>query len=98
MGAHPMRKDGQDGMLFVVWAPNARHVNVIGDFNGWNPKANELHARWDSSGIWEGFVPGVQHGACYKYRIESQHAGYWVEKADPYARWSEVAPATASRV
>ena len=98
MGAHPMRKAGQDGTFFVVWAPNARRVNVIGDFNGWDGSAHELRARWDGSGIWEVFVPGVQHGAHYKYRIESQHSGYWVEKADPYARWAEVAPATASRV
>ena len=98
MGAHPLRKDGQDGMLFVVWAPNARRVSVIGDFNDWNAQAHELHARWDSSGIWETFVPGVKHGDRYKYRIESQHNAFAVEKADPYARWAEVAPATASRV
>ena len=98
LGAHPRRRNGQDGVQFAVWAPNARRVSVVGDFNGWSPEANELHARWDGSGIWEGFVPGAAHGARYKYRIESQHNGFRVEKADPYARWSEVAPATASRV
>jgi 1,4-alpha-glucan branching enzyme len=98
LGAHPRRMDDTEGVQFAVWAPNARRVSVIGDFNGWNPDAHVLRVRGDHSGIWEGFVPGVQHGARYKYRIESQYNDYSVEKADPYARWAEVAPQTASRV
>jgi 1,4-alpha-glucan branching enzyme len=82
---------------FVVWAPNAESVSVIGDFNGWNAGAHPLHPRPDGSGVWEGRVPQVHQGQAYKYRIVSR-GGYTVEKADPMATSSELAPATASRV
>ncbi len=85
------------GAHFAVWAPNARRVSVIGDFNGWNPDAHPLAPREDQSGIWEGEVPGVMPGQAYKYRIWSNHGGYVVDKADPFAFYAELPPATASR-
>jgi 1,4-alpha-glucan branching enzyme len=96
LGSHA-RADGS-GVHFAVWAPNASDVSVIGDWNGWNPESNRLSPRGDHSGIWEGIVPGVQHGASYKYRITSNVGGYRVEKADPFAKCCELPPATASRV
>ena len=86
------------GTHFAVWAPNAEKVSIIGDFNGWRKGEHPLSARWDESGIWEGVIPGVLAGACYKYHIVSRSAGYSVDKADPYAFYSETAPNTASRV
>src|SRR5690606_22686110 len=82
LGAHRARVGERDGVWFAVWAPSARHVSVIGDFNGWDRSAHPLAAR-KSSGIWEGFVPGVEKGALYKFHIVSQHGGYTVDKADP---------------
>ncbi len=78
------REGGVAGASFAVWAPNAHSVAVSGDFNGWNAQANPLHAREDGSGIWQGFVPGVERGHAYKYRIVSRVDGYAVDKADPY--------------
>jgi 1,4-alpha-glucan branching enzyme len=99
LGAHEGQKDGVRGVHFGVWAPNAASVSVIGDFNGWATGANAMHPRWDSSGIWEGFVPGLSHGALYKYHIVSRpNDGYEVQKSDPFAFACEVAPRTASRV
>jgi 1,4-alpha-glucan branching enzyme len=97
LGAHPGEVDGRPGVHFAVWAPNAEHVSVIGSFNGWREGADTLRAR-GGSGIWEGFVPGVERGACYKFRIHSRHAGYRVDKADPFAVRSEVPPRTGSIV
>ena len=71
LGAHLMVHQGQHGAHFAVWAPNARHVSVMGEWNGWNPGPNPLAPRPDSSGVWEGFIAGVQHGFAYKYRIIS---------------------------
>jgi 1,4-alpha-glucan branching enzyme len=92
-----MLPDGS-GAHFAVWAPNANAVSVIGDWNGWNAKFHPLAARSDQSGIWEGDVPGVQLGQGYKYHINSNVNGYSVEKADPFSVFSELPPATASRV
>jgi 1,4-alpha-glucan branching enzyme len=86
-----------DGAHFSVWAPNARAVAVVGDFNGWNRQAHPAQARWDGSGIWEVHVPDVHAGQRYKFAILSA-ADEWLEKADPYARRCEGAPATASVV
>ncbi|HEY6923318.1 MAG TPA: 1,4-alpha-glucan branching protein GlgB, partial [Steroidobacteraceae bacterium] len=94
LGAHP----GAQGTHFAVWAPNAQSVSVVGDFNGWNPTSHKLEPRSDSSGIWEALLPGVRPGALYKYHIASRHAGYTVDKADPYAFYAEVPPRTASVV
>jgi 1,4-alpha-glucan branching enzyme len=97
LGAHPMTVDGVAGTCFGVWAPNAREVSVIGDFNGWNGEAYKLSPRGDS-GIWEGFLPGIVKGTLYKYRIVSQHNGYVGDKADPVAMYYEQPPRTASVV
>jgi 1,4-alpha-glucan branching enzyme len=86
------------GARFAVWAPNAHAVSVIGDWNGWNPGADPLHVRPDSSGIWEGAAKGAAHGQAYKYRIWSRQRGYVVDKADPFAFYAEHPPATASRI
>ena len=83
------------GCVFSVWAPNARSVSVMGDFNGWNPDTCPLTLRGES-GIWEGFVPGACLGQRYVYRVNSRFAGYWVDKADPLAVYAEVAPGKAS--
>jgi 1,4-alpha-glucan branching enzyme len=82
---------------FAVWAPNARAVSIIADWNGWNPGANALNPRWDGSGIWETTVSGAHPGAAYKYRIVSQYQ-QTLEKGDPFAFYWEEAPRTASRV
>ncbi|MCZ7563481.1 MAG: 1,4-alpha-glucan branching protein GlgB [Burkholderiales bacterium] len=97
MGCRLAIRDGAAGAEFALWAPNARAVSVIGEFNGWDPDAHALAARWDGSGIWEGFVPGVARGQSYKYRVRSQHGGYEIDKADPFGLFSEVPPQTASR-
>jgi 1,4-alpha-glucan branching enzyme len=86
------------GAHFAVWAPNARAVSVIGDWNGWKAEADPLKAREDGSGVWEGRASGAERGHAYKYRIASQVNGYVVEKADPYGVLCEQPPATASRV
>lgn len=96
-GAHVMENQGIIGTYFAVWAPNARSISVIGNFNGWNKEAHSLEARWDSSGIWEGWIPDIGVGEVYKYFIVSK-SGQHLEKSDPYALWCEVAPKTASIV
>jgi 1,4-alpha-glucan branching enzyme len=84
LGAHVIRRDDAIGTYFAVWAPNARSVSVIGDFNNWKNDQTPLSER-GSSGIWEGFVPGVDTGAAYKYHIVSRADKYEVNKADPLA-------------
>ncbi len=98
LGAHLTSVDGVEGTHFAVWAPNAKSVSVIGNFNAWARGTHPLKARWDSSGIWEGFIPGIAKGELYKYYIVSQHHYYQVEKQDPFAIYNEVAPKTASVV
>jgi 1,4-alpha-glucan branching enzyme len=93
LGAHPT----PTGTRFAVWAPSAESLSVIGDHNGWDSRANPLRER-GSSGIWEGFVPGIGRGAVYKYHIRSRGSDYQVEKADPLAFTAEVAPKTGSVV
>src|SRR4051812_45960211 len=97
LGAHIITVAGKSGTVFGVWAPNARSVSVVGDFNGWDPKSNLLKAR-GSSGIWEGFIPAVGKGALYKYHIVSNNDGFVGEKADPYGILHERPPRTASVV
>lgn len=95
MGAQIIDSEGQQGVYFAVWAPNAKSVNVVGNFNGWNKHEHQLYNRWDSSGIWEGFIPGLQKSEVYKFSIETQN-GTFVEKGDPFAKLWEVAPKTGS--
>lgn len=98
LGSHITKKGDVEGVQFAVWAPNAREVSVIGDFNKWNAGANLLEKRPDASGIWEAFVPGAAKGAMYKYCITSQFNNYRVEKRDPVAFYCEIPPARASIV
>ncbi len=86
------------GAHFAVWAPNAAAVSVIGDWNSWNAATNPMYLRPDGSGIWEGDAPAALHGQAYKYRIDGKVAGAVFEKADPFAFYCELPPATASRV
>jgi 1,4-alpha-glucan branching enzyme len=97
LGAHPMEHEGKEGTCFAVWAPDAQKVYVMGDFNGWDKESHPLRPR-RKSGIWEGFIPGVGKGANYKYHIASRFHGYHVDKADPFALYSEVPPKTGSIV
>ncbi|HWP90587.1 MAG TPA: 1,4-alpha-glucan branching protein GlgB [Thermodesulfobacteriota bacterium] len=98
LGSHPTVVDDRQGTYFAVWAPNAERVSVIGEFNGWNQDSNLLDGRWDGSGIWEGFIPGIEKGTVYKYHVASKYNRYSVDKADPFAFYSETPPKTASRV
>jgi len=97
-GSHIVTVDGVKGTYFAVWAPSAKHVSVIGDFNYWIEGEHQLSVRWDASGIWEGFIPGVGQGSTYKYKIQSHNNDIKTEKADPYARRCEHPPSTASIV
>ncbi len=98
LGAHLQERGGRQGTAFAVWAPNARHVSVVGEFNSWDPHSSPMAARRDHSGIWEVFIPDVRLGAVYKYHIVSNHNGYTVDKADPFAVHAETPPRTASIV
>ena len=97
LGAHAMRVHDVDGTYFAVWAPNAERVSVMGSFNEWSKDSHYLHSR-ESSGIWEGFIPGVGKGSLYKFHIRSQVKGYQVDKTDPFALFNEIPPKTASIV
>ncbi|HET9095020.1 MAG TPA: 1,4-alpha-glucan branching protein GlgB [Candidatus Baltobacteraceae bacterium] len=97
LGAHSMRAGGVDGVAFAVWAPNARAVSVVGDFNGWNAAAHPLNVRADC-GVWEGFVPGASAGDKYKYAIAARDGALLPFKADPFGFAAELRPATASIV
>jgi 1,4-alpha-glucan branching enzyme len=96
LGAHLIEVDGVKGVYFAVWAPSARNVSVIGDFNYWIAGEHALQVRWDASGIWEGFIAGIEKGTTYKYKIQSNNGGIITEKADPFAFYCEKPPHTAS--
>ncbi|TDD93898.1 1,4-alpha-glucan branching protein GlgB [Flavobacterium cellulosilyticum] len=98
LGAHLIEVDGVKGVYFAVWAPSARSVSVVGDFNYWIQGDHQLNVRWDSSGIWEGFIPGIDKGTTYKYKIQSNNEGLITEKSDPFALYCEHPPHTASVV
>jgi len=87
-----------DGATFRVWAPNASRVAVIGDWNGWDGDAHPLRHRDDGSGLWEARVDDVRVGQAYKYRIAARDRHAVFDKADPFAWYSEIPPATASRI
>ena len=95
MGAHPENRDGQEGYVFRVFAPNAVRVAVMGEFNNWNRSAHTMQR--DDRGIWELFIPGVKQYDAYKYAIETPE-GYELDKADPYGFHSETRPGNASKV
>jgi 1,4-alpha-glucan branching enzyme len=97
LGSHLVSVAGESGSVFAVWAPNARHVSVMGDFNGWNRTSHPMHPR-GSSGIWECFIPNVGKGTTYKYHIVSRHHGHIADKADPFGFYHEKPPRTASHV
>lgn len=94
LGAHPKTYKGKAGMYFAVWAPHAKAVGVVGDFNGWDPEAAPMSPLADS-GIYEAFIPGVGLGELYKFAITTQE-GMILFKADPYAVHAEFRPGTAS--
>jgi 1,4-alpha-glucan branching enzyme len=96
-GSHVVEHNGVVGTYFAVWAPSAKFVSVIGNFNGWDKGSHSLNVRWDSSGIWEIFVPNIGRGEVYKYFIVHE-GGRELEKGDPYAHRWEVPPLTASVV
>ncbi|GAB4152111.1 MAG: 1,4-alpha-glucan branching enzyme [Cyanobacteria bacterium J069] len=95
LGAHLTEIDGVKGVYFAVWAPNARNVSVLGDFNWWDGRKHQM--RRIGNGIWELFIPGLSVGVHYKYEIKNQE-GHIYEKSDPYGFYQEVRPKTASIV
>ncbi|MFH1079440.1 MAG: 1,4-alpha-glucan branching protein GlgB, partial [Pseudomonadota bacterium] len=98
LGSHLTTIEQEKGAFFAVWAPNAKSITVMGDFNGWDSQSHRLRVRWDGSGIWEGFIPGVEKGSLYKYHMVSNHQSYEYDKGDPFAVFWEIAPQTASVV
>lgn len=96
LGAHPCILDGDEGTYFAVWAPNARRVSVVGDFNHWDGRMHQMRRLWDS-GIFELFIPQVIAGMNYKFEIKCND-GQLLMKADPYANYSEIRPNSASVV
>ncbi len=98
LGAHIIEVNGVKGVYFAVWAPSAKAVDVVGDFNYWIEGEHKLQVRWDDSGIWEGFIPNIDKGTTYKYKITSHHNNAKSEKADPFALYCEKPPHTASVV
>ncbi|HEX2184497.1 MAG TPA: 1,4-alpha-glucan branching enzyme, partial [Chloroflexota bacterium] len=97
LGAHVGELNGVRGTRFVVWAPNAAQVSVVGSHNGWDPRANPMQ-RLGQSGFWGCFIPGAGPGTLYKYHLVSRVGRYTVDKADPYAFQAEAPPGTASVV
>ena len=96
LGAHPMVREGVNGVQFAVWAPNAKNVSVIGDFNDWHGSKHQMRSL-GQSGIWELFIPDIGENEIYKYEIKTQ-IGHRYEKADPYAFYSEIRPRSGSIV
>lgn len=96
LGAHAVTQDGVKGVYFAVWAPNAKRVSVIGEFNDWDFDLDYME-RQESLGIYTKFIPGVKDGDLYKFCIETQQ-GKRLFKADPFANYAELRPGTASRV
>jgi 1,4-alpha-glucan branching enzyme len=98
LGAHLLGDGPNAATRFAVWAPNARSVAVVGDFNGWDPRRNPMKQEAESSGVWEATVPEAKKGSVYKYHIVSQQGNFRVDKADPYALRCELPPRTGSVV
>ncbi|WP_371820297.1 1,4-alpha-glucan branching protein GlgB [Verticiella alkaliphila] len=96
LGAHACTWHGVAGTRFAVWAPNARRVSVVGDFNSWDGRRHPMRLRF-TAGVWELFLPGVGPGSRYKFEILGAHGGV-SQRADPFARQTEAPPGTASIV
>ncbi|MDW7673349.1 MAG: 1,4-alpha-glucan branching protein GlgB [Bacillota bacterium] len=96
LGAHFAQREGVAGVRFALWAPDARKVELVGDFNGWQGEGHSMEPL-GGSGIWHIFVPGLQHGELYKYQVFSMD-GQIALKSDPYGFWAEKRPQTASRI
>ncbi len=96
LGAHPLAVDGVEGVRFAVWAPNARRVSVVGDFNQWDGRRHAMRLRREA-GVWEIFIPGLGPGTLYKFELLDAH-GMVALRADPCAFAAELRPGTASRV
>ncbi len=97
LGAHFIERDGQQGVRFAVWAPHAKSVSVVGDFNNWDNRVNRMIRLADGE-TWEIFITGLKSGDIYKYAIKPQHGGPHIFKADPYGFWADRRPNTASRL
>ena len=97
LGAHSIVHEGTEGVAFALWAPNARRVSVVGDFNAWDSRRMPMRRR-EASGFWELFVPGLRPGRLYKYEILGADGRLLPLKADPHAERSERPPGTASVV
>ncbi|MBJ3774976.1 1,4-alpha-glucan branching protein GlgB [Acuticoccus mangrovi] len=97
LGAHPTTMEGVDGVAFAVWAPNARRVSVVGDFNGWDGRRHVMRRRTEA-GMWEMFIPGLSRGLYYKFEIVGPHGNTLPLKMDPFAFATEQPPATSSVV
>jgi 1,4-alpha-glucan branching enzyme len=95
LGAHATERDGAQGFLFAVWAPNARRVSVVGDFNQWDGRSNAMSHRGDS-GVWELFILGLKKGEHYKFELEGPDGRLLPLKADPMAFAAQIRPETAS--
>jgi 1,4-alpha-glucan branching enzyme len=95
LGAHETERDGEAGFVFAVWAPNARRVSVVGDFNQWDGRKHVMQGRGDS-GVWELFIPGLKKGECYKFELEAPDGHLLPLKADPLAFKTQNRPETAS--
>ena len=96
LGAHSRTIEGNSGVQFAVWAPNAKSVSVVGDFNGWDLRRHAMRVL-GSSGVWEIFIPGLKEGELYKFKIKTR-SGHLLDKTDPYATEMECRPRTASRI
>src|SRR5690554_569697 len=97
LGSRKVKFNGNEGIYFAVWAPNAKSVAVVGEFNQWKRSKHKLKKKKDGSGIWETFISGLDLGIIYKYSIQTQ-GGEILEKIDPFAFSYEIPPKTASVV
>lgn len=95
LGAHPREIHGARGLQFAVWAPNAKRVSVIGDFNGWDGRRHPMRVR-GGTGVWEIFIPGLSEGTLYKFEVKSRYNSHLAQKTDPYGFYFERPPKTAS--
>ena len=96
LGAHCMQENGEDGVKFRVWAPHAKSVSVVGDFNSWVVGSHPM-ARLEDSGIWETFIPGLKQYDVYKYCVTTA-SDELLFKSDPYAFHTETRPSNGSKI